>query len=259
MRGSSETIKGALLLRAPPSRATQHQMELRPSEPYGAPKISLTINVLLNHGAQGVTLALVPRTAQVSGSSPGSTRKSPGSKSHRTMRRGLQSATPRQAERLRVPAGAHRLEGRADLDRSRPPQSRSHEPRRPRRQDRDLRRHQRGRPAARDARDPRRPHPRRIGTPAAGAADPGLGLRHETHLARGRLRQAQGAIRACGDRPARADWSVVGLFRGPDARSGAAVDVFKFAQICAISRHDGARVREKNQKTWSYPRSECLL
>jgi hypothetical protein len=53
---------------------------------------------------------------------------------------------PRQAAPLRVPARAHGLEGRADLDRSRSAQSRSRHPRRSWRQDRDLRGHQHGRP-----------------------------------------------------------------------------------------------------------------
>jgi 5-methyltetrahydropteroyltriglutamate--homocysteine methyltransferase len=39
---------------------------------------------------------------------------------------------PRQAEPLRLPAGAHGLEGRADLDRSRPAKPRSYDPRRAR-------------------------------------------------------------------------------------------------------------------------------
>jgi 5-methyltetrahydropteroyltriglutamate--homocysteine methyltransferase len=45
---------------------------------------------------------------------------------------------PRQAERLCIPSGADSLEGRADLDRGRPAQPRPHDPRRARRQDRDL-------------------------------------------------------------------------------------------------------------------------
>src|SRR5271156_2433045 len=108
---------------------------------------------------------------------------------------------PRQAERLFVPARAHGLEGRADLDRSRPAQSRSHNPRRPRRQDRD----QHGRPRAGDAADRRRPHPRGPRAPAPRAADPRPGLQHEIHPARPRLRQIEGARRRCRDRPSRAD------------------------------------------------------
>jgi len=108
---------------------------------------------------------------------------------------------PRQAERLFVPARAHGLEGRADLDRSRPAQSRSHNPRRPRRQDRD----QHGRPRAGDAADRRRPHPRGTRAPAPRAADPRPGLQHEIHPARPRLRQIEGARRRCRDRPSRAD------------------------------------------------------
>ena len=78
-------------------------------------------------------------------------------------------------------------------------------PRRPRRQDRDLWRHQHGRPRAGDAGDRRRPHPRRPRPPAARAADPRPRLRHEIHPARSRLRQAQGARRGRRDRPPRAD------------------------------------------------------
>src|SRR5271156_5008739 len=108
---------------------------------------------------------------------------------------------PRQAERLFVPARAHGLEGRADLDRSRPAQSRSHNPRRLRRQDRD----QHGRPRAGDAADRRRPHPRGTRAPAPRAADPRPGLQHEIHPARPRLPQIEGARRRCRDRPSRAD------------------------------------------------------
>jgi hypothetical protein len=110
----------------------------------------------------------------------------------------------RQTQPQRVPARAHGFEGRVDLDRSRRAQSRSRHPRRPRRQDRDLWRHQYGRPRAGDAANRRRSHPRRIGALAAGAADPGSRLRHEIHPARSRLCQAQSIGRGCRDRPSRA-------------------------------------------------------
>ncbi len=93
-------------------------------------------------------------------------------------------------------------------------------PRRSRRQDRDLRRDQHGRPRAGNTRDRGRPHPRRARACAARAAGPGPRLRHEIPAARYRFRQAQGLGRRGGHRPPRADREV-GLLPicGPYARA----------------------------------------
>ena len=64
---------------------------------------------------------------------------------------------PQQAERLFFPARTDRHDRRADLDRGGATKSRSCDPRRPRRQDRHLRRHQHGRPAGRKRRKPSPP------------------------------------------------------------------------------------------------------
>ena len=111
---------------------------------------------------------------------------------------GYAAVVPTQAGRLFVPAATGGQHGRPDLHRGGAAQARPRHAERPCEQDHRARRHRPGGRDGRDAGGGGRPHPRRVEIHRRKAARSRAGLRHEIPLARGGLRQAQGAERRAG-------------------------------------------------------------